>query len=159
VITKFNPTGTHEHHGFIKVRIDLYPEVGDKTYPIHHILVPVIPPEGYPGEVDAEGNPIDWNDYNNWIDSLPKIWQLNPALCHFIKINSNISLLELRAKVNEVFDLKTKLELDDALSKDNTQVVSQIMRTKLGDGKAVSKFTDEDRDRLNARLTSLEISV
>ncbi len=61
MLAKFNPTGTHVHKGFLKVRIDLYPDIGDKTYPIHHILVPVIPPEGYPGAVDNEGNPPEMN--------------------------------------------------------------------------------------------------
>ncbi len=158
MIAKFNPTGTHVHKGFLKVRVDLYPDVGDKTYPIHHIQVPVIPPEDYQGVVDAEGMPVNQSDYDNWIDSLPKIWQLNPALCHFIKVNPDISLLELKAKVKEVFDSKAKIDLDDALSKENTQEVSQIMRTNLGDGKVVSKFTKRDRDNLNTRLTLMEIS-
>lgn len=29
MIVKFNPTGTHVHKGFLKVRIDLYPDTAD----------------------------------------------------------------------------------------------------------------------------------
>ncbi|MCH7909853.1 MAG: hypothetical protein IIB38_09590 [Candidatus Hydrogenedentes bacterium] len=156
---KFNPTGTHVHKGSLKVRIDLYPGIGDKTYEIHHVQVPVIPPEGYQGEVDKEGSPVDQNDYNNWIDGLPKIWQLNPALCHFIKIDQDTTLASLDGIVRGIFNKATLDQLDDILSKLDTSQVSRIMKSKLGSGKVVSKFTDEDRDKLNTRFASLEIAV
>lgn len=156
---RFNPTGTHIHKGFLKVRIDLYSELGNKTYPIHYVQVPVIPLEGYQGEVNEEGSPVNVDDYNGWIESLPKIWQLNPCLCHFIKVNPDISLLELSVKLREFFDAKTLLELDDALSKFETLRVQQIMRTKLGDGQVISKVTKGDIDKLNTRLSALEIKV
>ncbi len=159
MIVKFNPTGTHAHKGFLKVRFDLYPDIGDKTYPIHHVQVPVIPPEGYQGEVDADGRSLDQNDYNNWIDSLPKVWQLNPALCHFIKVNPDISSAELDVKIRGLFTRQTLLNLDDALSKSDAHNVQQIMKTKLGDGQVVSKFEVAGKDALNARLSTLEIEV
>ena len=61
---KFNPTGTHLHKGHLKIRLDVYPDVTAKTYPLHHIQVPVIPEAGYPGEVDKFGAPIDRADYD-----------------------------------------------------------------------------------------------
>lgn len=159
MLAKFNPTGTHVKNGFLKVRIDLFPEVGDKTYALHDVEVSVIPPEGYQGEVDGMGRPVDQADYDNWIDGLPKIQQLNPALCHFIKIDKNTTLASLDAIIKEVFDTDTKAKLDEVLSGSDAMPVGQVMKSKLGNGKAVSKFTDKDRDELNARLASLEVSL
>ncbi len=153
MIAKFNSTGTHHiHKGFLKVRIDLIPEPGDKTYSIHHVQVPVIPPEGYRGKVDEMGGPVDIDDYKSWIDGLPKVWQTNPALSHFVKINADTVLDEVFAK--QVFD--SAVEIDDALSKSDTQRVSQLMRTKCGNG---GKVAGVDISELNNILPSLEIKV
>ena len=156
MIAKFNPTGTHAHKAYVKVRVDLVPEPGDKTYGIHHVQVPVIPEGGYPGKVDDMDIPIDMEDYNKWLDGLPKVWQVNPCLCHFIKVDPDISLLEFQAKLLEYFDSAAKLGLDDALFGSDSTMLWNIVKTKLGDGQPVSKFTDEDRDKLNNRLSSLE---
>jgi hypothetical protein len=147
MIAKFNPTGTHIHKGFLKVRIDLYPEPTDKTYFIHY--------------VDKPDRPYTEDELENpELQALvPKHKELNPCLCHFIKVNPDTSLVELRAKVAEYFDSKTLFDLDDALSKFEIPRVSQIMKTKLGDGQVVAKFTMRDRDELNTRLSLMEIKV
>ncbi len=132
MIAKLNPTGTHIHKGFLKVRIDLYPDVGDKTYSIHHVQMPVIPPEGYPGAVDNEGNPVDQNDFDNWIDSLPKVWQLNPALCAFIRVPETVIKDELEDFTHQLFNKDAVKTLDDILIKpDSAHWVSPFMRGKL----------------------------
>ena len=151
---KFNPSGTHIHKGFLKVRIDLYPEPTDKTYAIHHIQVPVIPEKGYQGEVDAEGSPVDQNDYNNWIDSLPRVWQLNPCLCHFVKIDADTPLDD--TLIRQVFDKDTVLQVDDALSKSDIPKLQQAMKTKFGNG---HKVFSADIDAINLTLSSLEVAV
>lgn len=143
---KFNPTGTHVK-GFLKVRLDLYPDVGDKTYSIHWVDKPDRP---YTEEELAD---------ETLQDLVPKHKELNPCLCHFIRVNPDISLLELQMKVKEFFDSKTLLDLDDALSKFNTLKVQQIMKTKLGDGQVVSKFTGDEIDALNTKLSSLKVKV
>ncbi len=156
MIAKFNPTGTHIYKGYLKVRIDLYPDIGDKTYPLHHIQVPVFPPEGYQGAVDEIGGAIDEEDYKNWIDGLPKTWQLNPALCHFINIDSGTSTRELRQIIRELFDKAILLQLDDLLS----QPIIDIRGVeKLRERRITNKATVADIATVNSRFSSLEIQV
>ncbi len=142
MIAKFNPTGTHLHKGFLKVRIDLYPEPTDKTYAIHHIYYQDETSRkfkrGYKGAVDEWGSPIDQADYNVWWDSLPKVWKINPCLCHFVTIDPDTPLDELI----QMFDGDTITQLDDALSKSDIAEVRQIMRTKLGSGKELPEPLD-----------------
>lgn len=135
MLVKFNPSGTHIHKGYLKVRIDLYPEPVDKTYTIHYV-----------DEVDDEGQPTGQK-------------KVNPCLCHFIKVDKNISLPDFQATLAGHFDTPTKLELDNALSVFDTPRVTTLMKTKLGDGQPVTKFTDGDRKKLNQRLAPLEIKV
>lgn len=161
MIAKFNPTGTHVHKGFLKVRIDLYPDVGDKTYQIHHVQVPVIPPGGYQGKLGEMGSPVDVDNYNNWIDSLPKAWQLNPTLCHFIKIDQDTSLASLDGIVRGIFGKETLDQLDDILSKPDISQVKQVMKSKLGTGRELPIEIDIPKltDNLNTRFAGLEIEV
>lgn len=161
MIARFNPTGTHIHKGFLKVRVDLYPEPTDKTYAIHHIQVP--DPEsrlykkGYRGKLDEMDSPIDQGDYNAWYESLPKIWRTNPCLCHFIKVDAGTTLSGLTDYVKGILDKNTILELDDILSKVDVDHprLSRIMNAKSGTGSKVS-FAPID---LNSRLSLLEIEV
>lgn len=158
---KFNPTGTHTHKGLLKVRVDLFPDKRDKTYTLHHIYYQDETSReflrGYEGKLNIEGSPIDQVAYNDWWDNLPKVWKTNPCLCHFIKVNPDVSLPELGMKVKAYFNAKTLLDLDDALSKSDTSRVGQIMRTKLGDGRKVAQFTEGDKSNLNSRLSLMEI--
>ena len=156
MIAKFNPTGTHVHKGFLKVRVDLYPKPTDKTYPIHHVQVPVIPPEGYQGKVDDRGNSVDQADYNSWIDSLPKVWQLNPALCHFINIKADTTALELNQMVKGLFDKDTLSQLDNLLSQPVINLKGVI---KLKIQVITDKVVSADIDTINLRLSSLEVKV
>ncbi len=159
MIAKFNPIGTHVHKGFLKVRIDLYPGIGDKTYSIHHVQVPVIPPEGYQGAVDARGSPVDQVDYDAWFDSLPKVWHLNPCLCHFISVDESITRQDLTNYVRSIFDKDTLIELDGALIKGNTLMVLQLIKGKVDIGKPVLGITTQKLSTLNTRLSGLEVEV
>lgn len=150
---ELNKTGTHvkrniktgEEH--LKVRFDVIPEPMDKTYSIHHVQVPVIPEEGYPGEM-KEGMPVDQGAYDLWIESLPKVWQTNPCLCHFVKVDADITPEQLDQIVKDIFDDNTLLQLDNTLSGDRNEL-RQIMKPKGGTGKAVK---DVDISQINARL-------
>ena len=86
---KVEPTGCCERKGMVQVRFCMYLEPGDYGYDKHHVQVPVIPEEGYQGKVDERGSPIDIEDYNKWLDSLPKEWQNNPFHNHFIYVEPN----------------------------------------------------------------------
>jgi len=127
----FNPTGTHTHKGYLKVRFDLIPDPTDKTYAMHHIQVPVIPPGGYPGAVDEMGAPIDQADYDKWLGGLPKVWQTNPCLSHIVTVPEDIQLQELENLVCNVFNKDTTATLDDILVQpDSAHLVSVFMRDK-----------------------------
>jgi len=115
VVARFNPTGTHEQHGYWKLRFDFYPRVTDKTYALHHIEVPVIPKEGYPGLVDEEG-PVDPWAFDIWIESLPKAWQLNPFICHFIKIGPGDTPETVTAYLKDMFQKDTIKAVDMKLA-------------------------------------------
>jgi hypothetical protein len=73
------------HGGLVKVRFDLFLTPEDKRYDERYILVPVFPPEGYPGELDKGGNPKNQADYDAWWESLTRIWQLNPFHSHILR--------------------------------------------------------------------------
>ena len=83
---KVEPSGCCERKGMVQVRFCMYLDGKDYGYDKHHIQVPVIPKEGYPGKVDDTGMPLDIKDFNEWLDSLPKVWQNNPFHNHFIQV-------------------------------------------------------------------------
>lgn len=158
---QFNPTGTHDKDGFLKVRFDLYPDVGDKTYALHDVEVPVIPPEGYQGEVDGMGSPVDQNDYDNWIDGLPKIRQLNPALCHFIRIKETSTKADLTDYLEQIFNPTVIKTLDDILILPNSShLISPLMRNKaaLTTEKIVTKDIEDLILSVNSRFASLVLA-
>lgn len=99
---RVEPSGCCERKGLVQIRFCMYLDEGDYGYEKHHIQVPVIPEEGYQGEIDEEGNPKDWKDYQKWIDSLPRIWQTNPFHNHFIYVEPETTDEEIMA-VGEAF--------------------------------------------------------
>ncbi len=84
---KVEPKGCVERHGNVQVKLSFYLEPGDARYDEHHIRMPVIPPEGYPGEVGEQGMPVDLGAYRSWVESLPTAWQTNPFHNHFIHVS------------------------------------------------------------------------
>lgn len=164
-VIKFNETGTHIQHGYLKVRVDIYPSPSDKTYPIHYVDKPIIPSEGYQGEVDARGNPVDREGYNSWIENLPTKKELNPCLCHFIKIDLETTLGELVAEIGGIFDPDTLSQLDDLLSDldkpGNRARVALLMKPKAGKGKALLPpiAVEKLKEVVNKRFAGIEIEV
>jgi len=159
---RFNPTGTHIHKDFLKVRLDLHPDPTDKTYAMHYIQVPVFPPEGYQGRVDEMGNPVDQRHYDRWVSRLPKIWQLNPCLCHFIVVPEMVGLRDISAFIPQIFDKGTLATLDDALIRpDAIHYVSPFMRNKaILERKLVTARDTEDLiGSVNQRLGSIALSL
>ena len=92
---KVEPSGCCVRKGMVQVRFSFYLKPTDARYDEHHIQVPVIPEEGYPGEVDAEGRPVDMDAYDDWIESLPKKWQNNPFHNHFIYVEPDATDKEI----------------------------------------------------------------
>jgi len=85
------PSGTCERNGMVQVRLAMYLYPSDYGYEKQRVQVPVTPAGGYLGKKDNMGQPIDTNDYNKWIDSLPKVWQDNPFHNHFIYVEPIMS--------------------------------------------------------------------
>jgi hypothetical protein len=86
---KINPTGCSEKKGMVQVRYDLYLDPTDERYAEHHIQIPVIPPGGYPGQMNGPV-PADPVAYKAWLDGLPKEWQDNPFCCHFCQFDPTV---------------------------------------------------------------------
>ena len=154
----FNPTGTHIQHDALKVRLDFYPDPTDKTYVLHYVYVPVFPPEGYPGKVGEDGSPLDQKDYDKWVASLPRIWQLNPCVCVFVKVPSDIGLTTLTEFVGDVYPKDTVATLDEIMIQPNSaHLLTPFMRDKVT--LADQKVTTTDIEAINSRLSGLAIDA
>ena len=103
-IARIEPTGCCVRKDKVQLRFSFYLEPDDPRYEEHHIQVPIIPPEGYQGEVDAEGIPVDQTHFNNWIESLPKKWQNNPFHNHFVYVNADVTDAEIKNLLLESLD-------------------------------------------------------
>jgi hypothetical protein len=157
----FNPTGTHIHKGFLKVRLDFYPEESDLTYQLHHVSVPVIPEGGYIGSKDAEGSPLDSVAYQIWEDSLPHVFQDNPCLCHFIEIDEDTSLEELQKHLNKIFDEDTLATIDSTMILPDSAHRLSFLKSK--PKLATKQVTVQDHEALkvavNTKFDKLSISA
>lgn len=124
-IARIEPSGCGEFHGNVVARIAFYLEPDDARYDERHYLVSEIPESGYPGEtqwVDREvwdrwqkngitfeiirhldGSflvPVDMDDYQQWLESLPKKWQLAPFHNHFLYLPPDVTEDIIIAKAN-----------------------------------------------------------
>lgn len=145
-IAKFNETGTHAkgifkrepteeewkdplklvsipRDHYLKVRIDLYPAKGTKTYTQQYVDETV------------------WDDKRQEFVPTGKK-KLNPCLNHFITIEPETTRAKLEAYVRSIFDESTRASLDIALASDNTAAVSNIMKSKAGFGSPQTKYRD-----------------
>jgi len=75
--------------GMVEILAAFYLEEGDDGYDAylkeHYVTVPVFPDKGYTGKVDKDGEPVDMDDFNKWVSSLPTTQQLNPFCNHSIQ--------------------------------------------------------------------------
>ncbi len=92
---KIEPSGCCERNGMVQVRFCMHLDDKDYGYDKHHIQVPDFTGAEYKGKVDKDGNPVDFKDYQAWVDSLPKIWQNNPFHNHFIQVNPDTTETEI----------------------------------------------------------------
>ena len=74
----------HEFHGNVAVKLEFYLDKADCGYEQTYVSMPDFTGATYKGKLDKDGNPRDPLDYQAWVDSLPKKWQLNPFHNHFI---------------------------------------------------------------------------
>lgn len=90
MIARIEPAGISVRRGKVQIRFSFYLELGDARYEEHYVQVSIFPPEGYPGEVGNAGNPTDMDAYNEWVESLPKVWQNNPFHNHFVRVGPDV---------------------------------------------------------------------
>lgn len=95
-IGKIEPTGLGVRNGKVQLRFSFYLELNDPRYEEHYVQVSVIPEGGYLGKVNAEGDPIDMNNYDKWLEDLPKVWQNNPFHNHFEYVDAMTTDEEIR---------------------------------------------------------------
>ena len=77
--------------GMVEVRYCLYLEPGDIGYEKHHVQVLVIPEEGYRGNLNRRGSPMDMVDYEKWFSELPRVWRDNPFHNHFVQFDHTVT--------------------------------------------------------------------
>lgn len=145
MILKLNTTGTHTHKGLLKLRVDVYPSIGDATYSMHH--VPDIPE----GATDEQVNDP------SWVSALPK--KLNPALCHFFTVPEDFSLEDVEEYLRNLFDPDTWATLDNYLAVPNSMhYVSPYMKGKepLSRDKIVTRDIGDLIESSNTKLASVK---
>jgi len=95
-IGKIEPTGCTVRKGKVQLRLSFYLEPGDARYEEHHVSVPIIPDGGYPGEVDAEGAPVDQEHYDSWFESLDREERDNPFHNHLVYVDADATDAEIK---------------------------------------------------------------
>jgi len=102
---KINKTGCLEERGNLQIRIDFFLEEGDPRYndPRFYIIdwSSSKAKKGYPGLVNDKDNPIDADDYKQWKDNLPHIWNhLKPFHVHFFYASPDITDAEIKKEMD-----------------------------------------------------------
>ena len=163
----FEPSGTHIHKDILKVRLDLYPDKTDKSYAQNYVSVPVIPDGGYPGKVDDEGNPINQKQYDKWVESLPHIWQLNPCLSVFVRVDENITKALMTEFVGDVWKPDVLATIDNCMIASTPEqphlsahLISPYMRykTMLSSAKTLS-FDPQTKANIDSVLADFSIGT
>lgn len=102
------PSGCGEFKGRVKLRIDCFLKPSSSYYGQYGgaEVVDTSSPEyldGYKGEVDKEtGEPLDPVKYQEWLDSLPTVWQNNSFHSHFIYYDTSVLDDTIKAKIASV---------------------------------------------------------
>ncbi len=160
MILRFEPSGTHIHKGYRKVRFDLIPQPTDKTYAIYHIYYQDETSKeflrGYKGKLNTEGSPVDQVDYNVWWDGLPKVWKTNPCLLYLLVIDGDETRTQIKQMLLDIFDKDTVSLLKGKLSQ---PVINLRDVTKLRPPVVASKVNSIDIEAINTRFSSMEVQL
>ncbi len=85
--------------GMLNVSASFYLEKGDegweKYQAEHHVIAPIIPEDGYKGELNKNGIPVDRKDYDDWIKSLPTEERDNPFCTHAMQFEPDATEEEI----------------------------------------------------------------
>ncbi len=107
---KIEPSGCVIHKGKIQIRLSMYLDPIDPRYSEHHVYVVDETSQkwknGYKGAKNPDGSPIQ-ADYDAWIASLPHVWRDNPFNNHFIYVDADIPVADVKSQaqayLNEFF--------------------------------------------------------
>jgi len=150
-----------ELNGELQVRVDVYPDVADVAlHKKHYVDKPDNP---YALSLEEElSKEIDQERYDKWWKEVSKHKELNPCLCHFVKIDDKVTKDSLESFILNTFDTETLIDLDEALSKPSVDIrsVSCIMKGK--NKMAAQKVALEDvvlYDRLTQTLSGFEAQL
>uniref|UniRef100_A0A6M3JSI5 Tail protein n=1 Tax=viral metagenome TaxID=1070528 RepID=A0A6M3JSI5_9ZZZZ len=127
---EFEPSGTQVKKGYALVKLNCFPDKATNKPLYDKCFVSVRDiGAGYQGEVDIEGTPLNQSAYDRWYNKLPITQQLNPCLCHFMKVPENVT--DLSGYTERHFDPNTIATLDAILLRpDSAHYVSPLMRAK-----------------------------
>jgi len=144
----FEPSGTHLKGDSLKIRLDLFPDVGEKSYAQNYVYVPVIPVGGYPGKVGADGSPASQKAYDTWLAGLPHIWRLNPCLSVFVRVDENITSELLTQFIGDVYKSDVLATIDDAMG-----------RTGLGSAHLISPYMKDKTTLSSVKTTTFDAAT
>ncbi len=122
---QINESGIHTKSNYLKVRVDIYPPIGSRTYPLHYV-----------DHFDRQPTEEEFADETQ-LALVPKHKELNPCLCHFFTANPEDTKTVIEDRVRAIFDAHTLQGLDDELAEDNSKAVNDRMNSpaKRGQGK------------------------
>ena len=102
------PSGCYVEDGKISLRIDMFLDPSDANYYREHVYVIDETSKeyqaGYKGKLDKDEQPVDFADYDKWLNGLPHIWRDNPFHSHFINVDANTSDAEIKQKIEDTLD-------------------------------------------------------
>lgn len=98
-----NKSGCEVRKGNVKVRLDFFLDPTDPRYDERYLyLVDVTSAEylaGYLGELDKDGLPVDAQDYLDWVESLPHIWENTPFHSHFVYFDADLTKEDIENQI------------------------------------------------------------
>lgn len=145
--------------GMINVDAQFYLEKGDKGYDKyiaeHYVEVMVFPEKGYEGKTNEIGAPVDMEDYKKWLESLPKVWQLNPFCNHSIQFETNVTETEIFAAFDRALKITHQNYLIDDL---HCQNGGQIVNANIHYRERLSLYAKPTTE-LQAKILSAENKV
>jgi hypothetical protein len=154
---KFNPSGTQvDDDGTVWIRLDFYPSPESKSYAKQYVYVVDETSREY-----LEGiPPKDKLEYSKWLQNLPHIWRLNPAISHFVRISPTMGVNELTSFIEQKFSADVIATIDNALdSADSAHELHTYMADK--QISITTKSTNPDKAQViynvNTTLATLNV--
>jgi hypothetical protein len=145
--------------GMINVEADFFLEENDEGYKKyiseHYVQVPVLNGAIYDGKKNDAGFPFDSEDYKKWIDSFPKVYQLNPFCNHAIQFEHNVTVEEIKKAFDRALGITHQNYLIDDL---HCLKGGQVVNENINYGQRILLFKNPT-PVLQAKIISAEQNV